>query len=214
MTPLKASARATQSWLANSTKAKRVGWVSSPAMRTNFTSPTCLKNSSSWSAVVVYKKNAQNVTERRSRRLESFHGIIERIRIRCLVLCANDPKSTIKSKRKRSRKQGYCRLNKRWRFSGYLRIEIADIHRPADLVDFGRVHVAHDGGLRGDGAQRRVEPEVQWGPCCQRQTQLLNYAESQSLQVNATFWSISLIHSKLRHPESMRKCSYIYKIIR
>lgn len=53
MTPLKVSARETDSWLANSTKAKRVGWVSSPAMRTNFTSPTCLKNSRSCSAAVV-----------------------------------------------------------------------------------------------------------------------------------------------------------------
>lgn len=53
MTPLKVSALATESCSMNSTKAKRVGWVSSPAMRTNLTSPTCLKNSSSCSAVVV-----------------------------------------------------------------------------------------------------------------------------------------------------------------
>lgn len=65
MTPFKASARDTYSWPANSTKAKRVGWVSSPAMRTNFTSPTCLKNSSSCSAVVVYERKCQTNTERR-----------------------------------------------------------------------------------------------------------------------------------------------------
>lgn len=53
MTPLKVSALATESCSENSTKAKRVGWVSSPAIRTNFTLPTCLKNSRSWSAVVV-----------------------------------------------------------------------------------------------------------------------------------------------------------------
>lgn len=61
-------------------------------------------------------------------------------------------------------------------FSGYLRIEIADIHCPADLVDFGRVHVAHDGELRRGGAQRGVEPKVQGGSGCRRQTQLLSYA--------------------------------------
>lgn len=38
-------------------------------------------------------------------------------------------------------------------FNGYLRIEIADVHRPADLIYFGRVHVAHDRGLGGHGAQ-------------------------------------------------------------
>lgn len=53
MTPFKVRALATESCWTNSTKAKRVGWVSSPAIRTNFTSPTCLKNSSSCSAVVV-----------------------------------------------------------------------------------------------------------------------------------------------------------------
>lgn len=53
ITPLKVNALATESCSMNSTKAKRVGWVSSPAMRTNLTSPTCLKNSSSCSAVVV-----------------------------------------------------------------------------------------------------------------------------------------------------------------
>lgn len=53
MTPLKVSALATESCSVNSTKAKRVGWVSSPAIRTNFTLPTCLKNSRSCSAVVV-----------------------------------------------------------------------------------------------------------------------------------------------------------------
>lgn len=56
ITPLKARARGTEFWSANSTKAKRVGCVSSPAIRTNLTSPTCLKNSSSWSAVVVWKE--------------------------------------------------------------------------------------------------------------------------------------------------------------
>lgn len=53
ITPLNARARGTEFWSANSTKANRVGCVSSPAIRTNLTSPTCLKNSSSWSAVVV-----------------------------------------------------------------------------------------------------------------------------------------------------------------
>lgn len=56
MTPLKVSALATDSCSENSTKAKRVGWVSSPAIRTNFTLPTCLKNSSSCSAVVVCRQ--------------------------------------------------------------------------------------------------------------------------------------------------------------
>lgn len=55
MTPLKVRALATESWSANSTKAKRVGCVSSPAIRTNFTSPTCLKYSRSCSAVVVWE---------------------------------------------------------------------------------------------------------------------------------------------------------------
>lgn len=56
MTPLKVSALATESCSENSTKAKRVGCVSSPAIRTNFTLPTWLKNSSSCSAVVVCKQ--------------------------------------------------------------------------------------------------------------------------------------------------------------
>lgn len=56
MTPLNVSARATDSWSENSTKAKRVGCVSSPAILTNFTSPTCLKNSRSCSAVVLYRR--------------------------------------------------------------------------------------------------------------------------------------------------------------
>lgn len=56
MIPLKVRALTTESCSTNSTKAKRVGWVSSPAIRTNFTSPTCLKNSNSWSAVVVCRK--------------------------------------------------------------------------------------------------------------------------------------------------------------
>lgn len=65
------------------------------------------------------------------------------------------------------------RTQRRHRFSKYLRIEIADVHRSADLVDFGRVHVAHHAGLRG---HQRVESEVQRAPGgCQRQTQLLKY---------------------------------------
>lgn len=75
MTPLNVSARATDSWSENSTKAKRVGCVSSPAILTNFTSPTCLKNSRSCSAVVLYRrktKQVQHVLERQKRILRQF----------------------------------------------------------------------------------------------------------------------------------------------
>uniref|UniRef100_A0A6B0V428 Uncharacterized protein n=1 Tax=Ixodes ricinus TaxID=34613 RepID=A0A6B0V428_IXORI len=49
--PLNWSARPTLLCSVNSTKAKRVGWLSPPAMRTYFTSPIWLKNLSSCSVV-------------------------------------------------------------------------------------------------------------------------------------------------------------------
>lgn len=38
----------------------------------------------------------------------------------------------------------------------YLRVEVADVHGPPDLIDFGRVHVAHEGRL-GRGRGRDVQ---------------------------------------------------------
>lgn len=53
MTPLWVSPLATEAWSVNSTKANLVGWVSSPAIRTYLTSPTCWKKVNSWSARTV-----------------------------------------------------------------------------------------------------------------------------------------------------------------
>lgn len=113
MTPLKVSALATDSCSENSTKAKRVGWVSSPAIRTNLTLPTCLKNSSSWSAVVVCGPE------------ESGKGQSADLGGRCPTAIPAD-----------------------LTFS-HLRVKVADIDGPPDLINLCRIHIPHEGRLRG-----------------------------------------------------------------
>lgn len=53
--PFNCRAFSTEFWSANSTKANLVGWVSSPAIRTNLTSPQVVKNCRSCSAVAVWQ---------------------------------------------------------------------------------------------------------------------------------------------------------------
>lgn len=147
MTPLKVRARVTESWSENSTKAKRVGWVSSPAILTNRTSPTCLKNSSSCSAVVVFRRININT------RIEPF------LKATWTFLCHH--RSEVQCSRHCSVKQGqFCVGNlelvglfynspRNWNVASkftftYLWIQVADIDGPSDLIDFRRINIANE----------------------------------------------------------------------